>query len=68
MLFFSAYLLLILQLLTFLFFQLLQHDPYKRLSLDGILEHPWIKAHAKKHPSTSGSTSTPPPPARAEQS
>lgn len=44
--------------------KLLQHDPFKRLSLDGILEHPWIKANAKKHPSTSGSSSTPPGPAK----
>lgn len=48
--------------------KLLQHDPFKRLSLDGILDHPWIKVHAKKHPSTSGSTSTPPPPPKADKS
>lgn len=44
--------------------KLLQHDPFKRLSLEGILEHPWIKENAKEHPSTSGSSSTPPAPSK----
>lgn len=30
--------------------QLLQRDPAKRISLDGVLEHPWIKRYVPAKP------------------
>lgn len=32
-----------------LILKLLKYNPHQRLSLKGVMEHPWIKANAKVH-------------------